>query len=45
MKTKWQEKSASISGLEEKVKQMKDGWTEKEKKLTDDRDKAVKAAE
>lgn len=45
LKNKWQDRSASISTLEEQVTHMRDVWVEKERKITDERDKAVTAAE
>lgn len=45
LKSKWADKSSSISALEEQVKQMRDGWYEKEKRLQEERDKAIEAAE
>lgn len=45
LKEKWQEKSSSIASIEDQVRRMNEGWASKEKKLTEERDKAVKAAE
>ena len=45
MKAKWADKSSSITALEQQVKQMQEGWLEKEKRLLEERDKAIEAAE
>ncbi|XP_067932458.1 leucine-rich repeat and coiled-coil domain-containing protein 1-like [Watersipora subatra] len=45
LKLKWQEKSSSVAALESSVQQMKEGWTNKEIKLTEERDKAIEAAD
>lgn len=45
LKAKWQDKSATISGIEEQIRKMNDDWAIKEKKLSEERDKAVTAAE
>ncbi|VDI26880.1 leucine-rich repeat and coiled-coil domain-containing protein 1 [Mytilus galloprovincialis] len=44
LNNKWKEKSQLIGQLEKQVQQMKDNWENKEKKLTQERNKAVEAA-
>ncbi|XP_052063495.1 leucine-rich repeat and coiled-coil domain-containing protein 1-like isoform X2 [Mytilus californianus] len=44
LNNKWKEKSQLIGELEKQVQQMKDNWENKEKKLTNERNKAVEAA-
>ncbi len=44
LKTKWQEKSELIGKLEKEVVEMRNNFKEKEKTLTDERDKAIQAA-
>ncbi|CAC5362345.1 LRRCC1 [Mytilus coruscus] len=44
LNNKWKEKSQLIGELEKQVQQMKDNWENKEKKLTQERNKAVEAA-
>ncbi|XP_076112416.1 leucine-rich repeat and coiled-coil domain-containing protein 1-like [Mytilus galloprovincialis] len=44
LNSKWKEKSQLIGQLEKQVQQMKDNWENKEKKLTQERNKAVEAA-
>lgn len=44
LKAKWQEKSELIGKLEKEVVEMRNNFKEKEKTLTDERDKAIQAA-
>ena len=44
LSNKWKQKSGVISELEKQVSQMTSTWTGKEKKLTDERDRALEAA-
>lgn len=44
MNTKWKEKSQFIGQLEKQVQQIKSTWENKEKKITEERDKALDAA-
>lgn len=44
LNTHWKQKSGLIGDLEERVSQMKTTWENKEKKLQEERDKAVDAA-
>ena len=44
LKAKWQEKSELIGQLEKEVVEMRNNFKEKEKTLTDERDKAIEAA-
>jgi len=45
LKIKWQEKSELIGKLEKEVVEMRNNFKEKEKTLTEERDKAIKAAD
>ena len=44
LKVKWQEKSELIGQLEKEVVEMRNNFKEKEKTLTEERDKAIQAA-
>ena len=44
LKAKWQEKSELIGRLEKEVVEMRNNFNEKEKTLTEERDKAIQAA-
>ena len=44
LNSKWKEKSQLIGQLESQVGDMKESWEKKEKKLTQERDKALDAA-
>ena len=44
LNNKWKEKSQLIGQLESQVREMRDSWEAKEKKLTIERDKSLKAA-
>ncbi|KAL4234350.1 leucine rich repeat [Mactra antiquata] len=44
LNNRWKEKSQLIGQLESQVREMKDSWEMKEKKLTQERDKALEAA-
>ncbi|EDO32449.1 predicted protein, partial [Nematostella vectensis] len=44
LRSKWQEKSGLITQMESEVVQMRDNFKEKEKTLTEERDKAITAA-
>jgi hypothetical protein len=43
LKNKWQERSELIGRLEQEVKEMRNQFDTKEKKLTEEKDKAIKA--
>ena len=45
LKLKWQEKSELIGRMEKEVVEMRNSFKEKEKTLTEERGKAIKAAE
>ena len=45
LKLKWKEKSELIGRMEKEVVEMRNSFKEKEKTLTEERDKAIKAAE
>ena len=44
LNSKWKEKSQLIGQLESQVGEMKESWEKKERKLTQERDKALEAA-
>ncbi|XP_045191730.2 leucine-rich repeat and coiled-coil domain-containing protein 1-like [Mercenaria mercenaria] len=44
LNNKWKEKSQLIGQLEQQVREMKDSWEKKEQKLSQERDKALQAA-
>jgi len=44
LNSRWKEKSALIGQLESQVTEMKGSWEKKEKKLSQERDKALEAA-
>ncbi|XP_069112362.1 leucine-rich repeat and coiled-coil domain-containing protein 1-like [Argopecten irradians] len=44
LNNKWKEKSQLIGGLEKQVQEMRDTWEGKERKLQNERDKAIHAA-
>ncbi|XP_062611366.1 leucine-rich repeat and coiled-coil domain-containing protein 1-like isoform X2 [Saccostrea cucullata] len=44
LNNKWKEKSQLIGQLEKQVTEMRDNWESKERKLTEERDKAIQAA-
>lgn len=44
LNNRWKDKSQLIGDLEKQVREMKESWESKEKKLTQERDKALQAA-